>query len=470
MKERFTEQVKTVIEDFSLISRGDSVLVAVSGGADSVCLLHVLNDLKDEYALSLSVAHVNHMLRGKESDRDAAFVKSLCAQYNLPLYSCDVNVQRITKEQKMTLEEAGRKARYDFFLSLKEKHRIDKIATAHNKDDNAETVCMRFMRGTGIKGLCGIPIKDSRGIIRPLLYISRAEIELYLSQHACSYVTDSSNDSDDYARNMVRHHFIPYILSNHNPGFVDTLCDNLESYTEAENYLAQSTNKLYQKIAKPTEYGIKLSILKLRAEDKCLIKRIIIKAIVSVCNEPVSNKTIQRIYKAIFCDKNQTIPINSKLVAHIAYDTLCFVKQQPNQSFSITLSEGINAIPNTNDTIFVSRGTEKIDYSDKNCVYLKGNLQTENFRVRTRRNGDRIFLGNCGHKKVKDVLMDEKIPSFLRDGIPLLFYENELIWICGIRDNPKYRHKSDENYIKITYTKETDRNASGHSKDIVSAK
>lgn len=249
MNNKLVQKVKHYINKHQLLADGYAVLVCVSGGADSVCLLDVLCQLRAVYNLKIYVAHVNHMLRGEESNRDEQFVKTLCEQYKVPFRTKQVDVSNLAKTNKITCEEAGRKVRYDFFVSLKQELSINKIATAHNKNDNVETVCMRFLRGTGVDGLGGIPVENDIDVIRPLLSVSRQEIEAYLEERHLTYITDSSNLTDAYTRNRIRHHFLPYILENYNENFHDTLSENILLCNEAGSYLKQQIEQAYSKLS-----------------------------------------------------------------------------------------------------------------------------------------------------------------------------------------------------------------------------
>ncbi|MBR6645957.1 MAG: tRNA lysidine(34) synthetase TilS, partial [Clostridia bacterium] len=197
------DKVCKTIEKHNLLTFGDSVLCALSGGADSVCLLRVLCLLKEKYDLKIFAAHINHMLRGESADSDEEFAKELCKNFDVPFYSKKIDVLKYAKEHSQSTEEAGREVRYNFFYELCDTYNINKIATAHNLNDNTETVVMRFIRGTGINGLSGIPYKNNN-IIRPILDLSRKEIEAFLKDENISFVTDKTNFEPVYFRNKVR--------------------------------------------------------------------------------------------------------------------------------------------------------------------------------------------------------------------------------------------------------------------------
>ena len=186
------QMVSATIFEKKMINKGDRILAAVSGGADSVCMLHVLNRLKSIIGFDVYCAHLNHNLRGEAADADEKFVIELCGRLGIPVFTKSVDVESLAKEKKMPLEEAGRFARYEFFDELSQRYRITKTATAHNKNDNAETVLMRILRGTGIDGLGGISYEREDGIIRPLLDVSRVEIEEYCKENKLDFCTDAT--------------------------------------------------------------------------------------------------------------------------------------------------------------------------------------------------------------------------------------------------------------------------------------
>ncbi|MDR0914247.1 MAG: tRNA lysidine(34) synthetase TilS [Oscillospiraceae bacterium] len=213
-------KVKTTIEKNSLLKKGDTIIVALSGGADSVCLLDVLLKLKDELDLKICAAHVNHCLRGEESDGDENFVRSLCSSLDLELFVKKVDVKALAEEEKIGLELCGRNVRYAFFEELAIAHNA-KIATAHNANDNTETCLFNLVRGSGLKGVCGIPLQ--RGcFVRPLLAVTRAEIENHCIQNNLEFVTDSTNLQNDYTRNKIRNTVLP-LLREFNPNLENTI-------------------------------------------------------------------------------------------------------------------------------------------------------------------------------------------------------------------------------------------------------
>lgn len=453
MKTSFLQKVEQNICSDELLLSGDSVLVAVSGGADSVCLLDVLSELKKRFSLSLHVAHLNHELRGDEALRDQMFVKSLCERYDVPFHTKNVNIGNLARSEGITIEEAGRNARYAFFTEIAKSYHLKKIATAHNKNDNIETVCMRFVRGTGLKGLCGIPVKNGN-IIRPLLNLSREEIEDYLKLCNLSYVTDSTNLTADYTRNKIRLEMIPYIYSNLNIGFMDTLSDNLRLYSETEHFLETYTEEFYRKIERKHVLGVMFSVADILSADKCIAKRLIRKSVAEVTHSQLSQNLTEQIYFALQQEKHAVFQISVAFSVHVLYGKMYVIKTQKSPCFSARFATESVEISEIGAQYQLAAGINTPAHFPANTLYLKADLAKDKLLLRPRQNGDRIYLGNCGTKKIKDILIDQKIPSFERDFYPVLLYENEIIWLCGIRCNPKYLASPGEPFIQITYTKE----------------
>ncbi|MBR5976570.1 MAG: tRNA lysidine(34) synthetase TilS [Clostridia bacterium] len=257
----FSEKVRGVISRCEMLEDGDTVIVGLSGGADSTALLRVLCELKTEYNLNLIAAHVNHGIRGAEADRDEAFCKELCKKLGVQIYAFHIDIPELAKERGVSLEVAGRDARYEFFTGLAGEN--GKIATAHNAQDTAETLLLNLCRGTGLKGLTGIPpvrfVEHKAGcrsdetvstmVIRPLIECTREEIEAYLESLGQDYVTDSTNLEDDYTRNRIRHNVIPELVAVNENAMgnitrcISTLKDDSDFLEALAEELVSSSNR-----------------------------------------------------------------------------------------------------------------------------------------------------------------------------------------------------------------------------------
>lgn len=241
-------KILETIKKYNLIEENDVVIVAVSGGPDSMCLLDNLLALKNELKIKeIAVAHINHMLRD-EAKAETEYVEQYCAKNNIQCYTKFVDIAKIAQEQKIGTEEAGRKERYAFFDEVAKKIDATKIAIAHNKNDNAETVLMHMLRGSGISGLCGIKPYREGIFIRPLIKCSRNEIEEYCQEHKINPKYDKSNNDNTYTRNRIRNELIPYIKKEFNPNIIETLDRLSELITDEESYMEKVTISNYNSI------------------------------------------------------------------------------------------------------------------------------------------------------------------------------------------------------------------------------
>ncbi len=449
-------KVLSYIKKHNLISYGDSIICAVSGGADSVCMLNILLGIKEEFNLKLFVAHLNHGLRGDEALRDEHFVEVLCKKHSLPFYKKYVDINALSKELKVSCEEAGRIARYDFFDELKISLGAVKVSTAHNKNDNVETVLMRILRGTDLRGLSGISCFNDNNVIRPILCLSRTEIEEYLKCKGLDFVTDSTNSENDFTRNKIRNDLIPKLTNEYNQSFTDVFSSNIELYKEANSFIDEYVNNEFSRVIKKEPYSFQSDVNLLLTINPYIVKRIIKKAVFELSDLNISNSLCDIIFNSL---KNKTpVSVNKNVDFYVKYETAYFIYKNSNsQDFFYNISGfGKYYIPEISSYIEVSEGNKNISYNDKNTIYLDAERINPNFVLRNRQNGDKMHLSNCGTKKLKDILIDEKIPSFLRDKIPVLLYDNKIIWLCGVRDDITLRKRNGNKYIKITIHKEND--------------
>lgn len=240
-------KILQTINKYNLIQSGDSIVIGVSGGPDSICLLHILNELKQELNFKIYVAHINHMIR-KEADEETEYVKEFCKNIGVECFVKKINVVKIAKESKMGTEEAGRKIRYNFFEEVLKNTNSNKIATAHNNNDKVETIIMNILRGSGISGLKGLdPIRENK-FIKPLIEVSREEIETYCEENKLNPKIDKSNSENIYTRNKVRNTVIPYIKKEFNPNILKTINRLSEVATEEDDYLNKVTESTFNKI------------------------------------------------------------------------------------------------------------------------------------------------------------------------------------------------------------------------------
>ena len=272
------EKVLDTIKKYNLVENGDRVVVGVSGGPDSICLIDLLYKIKIQGILNFEivVCHINHLIR-EEAETDELFVQSYCDKRNIPFFAKRVKVEKIAKIKKISTEEAGREVRYDFFNEVLEKMNFNKIATAHTKNDNAETVIMNILRGSGISGLKGITAIRDNKYIKPLIEISREEIEAYCYENKLNPRYDRTNEENIYTRNKIRNILIPELKKEFNPNIIDTIA-RLSRVVEKENqYIEKITQKTYQNIMiKENKREIILDLKEFNKEDEVIKSRIVL--------------------------------------------------------------------------------------------------------------------------------------------------------------------------------------------------
>ena len=287
------DKILKTIKKYKLIESGDKVLIAVSGGPDSMCLLDILNKLKERLKIEIAVAHVNHGIR-KEAGEETEYIKKYCEKYNIKIYIKYEDVTKLAKQDKIGLEEEGRKVRYAFFDEVLKETGFNKIAIAHNMNDKAETVLMNIIRGSGALGLKGIEPKRDNKYIRPLIETERYEIEEYCKNNMLNPKHDKSNDDNTYTRNRVRNVLIPFLKENFNPNIIKGINKLSIIMTEEQNYLEKIVNNIYNDVKiQEKEKSIILDLKKFNSEDIFIRKKLLLFAINKLFN---TTKNIEKIH------------------------------------------------------------------------------------------------------------------------------------------------------------------------------
>lgn len=437
--------IKSTIEEYGMLSYGDTVVVALSGGADSVCLLHNLNSIKEELNLKLMACHINHHLRGEESDRDMKFCRELCRQNDIEIFVKEYDVDALSKEMRLSHEECGRKLRYEYFNSLVEKYNC-KIATAHNADDNLETVLYNMTRGTSLKGLSGIP-RVRGSIIRPLINSTREEIERYCKAYGLVFVTDSTNLTDEYTRNKIRHNVVP-VLREINPSVEKTVLNMNSTLTEIAEYLEKS-GQLLLKIARTGEGYL---TNKLKDANPVILKEAVALLFKEKGFSSYSRKHIEETISIIYYGgkinlrKNLSAVNKQGLFRITQTDETEFFSKEIEQNKSVVYNDRVITLEN----VKISGKFEK--YTSAN--YINSDIMTPTLLLRNRLSGDCINLSRRGVTKSLKKLMNElKIPEEKRDKLLVLADGNCVHWIEGIAVSKEavVSHNAEE-CIKIQIT------------------
>ena len=461
------EKILQTIKKFDMLSFNDRVLIGVSGGPDSVTLLQVLLSLKKRYKLSFFIAHLDHMLRGEESDEDANFVKNLAQESGLPCEVKSCNLTEIVQKEHLSIEETARKYRYKFYSETANKFKANKIALGHNADDQVETVMMRFLRGSGLEGLMGIPPVRGK-IIRPLIECSREEIEEYCKENKIEYRVDSSNKEIVYFRNKIRLELFPLLSEGYNNNIKDIILRLRSIISEVSVYLSQETELLFKEVARrESPETVIIDLKKFTSLPLALKRRIIRKSIEVVKGDLYSisfrhNNEILKLTEYQLGEKEIYLPDN--LMVKKIYNKIMIYKKRisKDQTEKIpTFWEYDILIPGKTEikSLGIKAEIKKLDSADiKSSLYFTRKKPKGEFlefidynkvklplKLRNRRSGDKFYpLKMKGLKKVKDFFIDNKIPKSHRDFIPILVdNEDQIIWIMGMRLDDRVKINSD---------------------------
>lgn len=429
------EQVRQTIEKYAMLTDQQAVVAAVSGGPDSVAMLDCLLLLKYRPI----VAHVNHGLRGEDSDADEAFVRRLAEEAGLPFYVKRVDAAVLARERGMTVEEAGRSARYSFFGEVMERTGCMRTALAHHRDDQAETVLLHMLRGSGPEGLRGMtPVRDGV-FIRPMLYVSREEILAYCRERGLSYREDASNADTDYQRNRIRHHLLPQ-LEVYNPRVREALVRTAEIIREEDACMAEQAGRLYHTMAAVEEDAILLPIAKLKALPAALARRVLRLAVAAAGSvRDVGYDHIETVL-ALLAGRGSAAQLPGGTRVEVCGDRLRFRQEAPPcEPYAYALPvPGSVYIPEAGARILCDR-TDTPQF-DAHTVCVDADKIQGELTVRNRRPGDRFYPYNSpGSKKLKDFLIDEKIPRHKRDRIPLVTDARGILWVAGLRTGEPYK-------------------------------
>ena len=454
------EKVKAFVEKWHMIEEGDKVITGVSGGADSICLLFVLLELQTRIPFEIIVVHVNHGLRGEQADADEAYVKQICREHHLPCVCYQEDIDAIAKARRQSTEEAGREIRRECFLRTMEVYQGTRIALAHHKNDNAETFLMNLARGTGLRGLGGIrPVAGK--MIRPLLCLERREIEQYLKERGIAYCTDVTNGGDDYTRNRIRNHVIPYMEEKVNLRVVSHMSQAAERLREIQEYLDGQVEFYFKRCVKQAEMGYILSGEVFQTVPDVLKPFLLRKVLVSISGR---EKDIEAVHlealRSLFNKQvGKRVDLPYKMEGQRIYDGICVLEKTEyplkEQGFERKISFADGKVQKMNwdnweiECRLLENEEAKSNHLQKsNTKRFDYDIIAREVCIRTRQPGDYITIHpNGGTQKLKTFFINEKIPSKQRDDILLVADGNHILWIVGYRANPVYQVKADTKQI-----------------------
>lgn len=454
-QDSFQGAVKDVLSELRMVERGDRILVGVSGGPDSVALIHVLVSLAKSMNLTLIVAHVNHNLRPtSEEERD--FVSSMASRLGLDFFHLDADVKGFAREKHLGLEEAGRRIRYSYFQGLKRELEAHKIATAHHVDDQIETFFLRLLRGTTSTGLRGIPAVIGN-IIRPLIKMERSRILDYLHSNSITYIIDETNLQSSTDRNFMRNDILK-TLERRFPGYRRTILRTIALLTRDDDFIEQQAHSIYSDSIHLADSTMSIDIGKLKHCHDSVTSRVIRKALYEVGGASLRLGEIN-ILQAISLmnsqDPSSGLDLPNGLKMKRDYDRLVISKGEEDrfEGFSYLVDgPGIVHIPGTGYSLnFSVRTRSEIpeDFgNDPNVVYFDITSLSFPLLARSVLPGDRIELwGSTGSSKVKKVFIDNKISLVDRRKIPLVVKDDSVLLIAGIRRSRLHEIRKDSSEI-----------------------
>src|SRR3990172_607876 len=441
------------IRKYGMLKKGDIVCVAVSGGVDSTVLLHLLNRLKGEFSIDLIVCHLNHNLRGKESERDYLFVKRLAEGMGLPFEGKKLFVKEVKSRRGESLQQWARGKRLKFLKDAAKKHRAKKIALGHNLNDQAETVLMRLIKGSGTSGLAGMaPVREA--FIRPLIETPREDIERYAIKSNLKYAVDSTNRTLKYLRNRVRLELIPFIEKQYNPNIIETLARTAAVLRKDADCLEKEAEKIFPRVVTRTEKRrISMDRERLLALHPAVLTRGFLKAAGTIKNgiSEVYTPQIQNFVFALAGKKpNIALELRHGLYLERRYGVIVLSAEKPKtgvlEGFEKEVKvPGVTRVEELNCALKaeVLAGKKALlpEEGSKNTAYFDYRKITGPLKIRTFRAGDRLQpLGMKGrHKKLKDIFIDEKIHAEKRGKILIVTAGEDIIWVTGLRQSEVFR-------------------------------
>lgn len=434
------EKALKKIREKKLVEKNDRIVIGCSGGPDSIFLLEVFLKIKEEYNLTLALAHINHLYRGEEADRDENFVRALGEKYGIQVFVKRKSMELMAKEEKITLEEAGREIRYSFFDEVLKEIKGNKIALAHNLDDQIETFLFRLIRGSSLEGLEGINDRRDK-YIRPVNEIYKNEIMEYLDTNKISYVVDSTNLENDYTRNSIRLDLIPFIEERYNPKFKEKINSLLNEIREVNEILEMDYSKYI--------CGNIISVSKLADEKSNYIKGKIINHYLNINGVSASRRKIENIINILNTGGSKKIKLDKSCTLIKEYDKI-FVEN--GKSAEKEVKEIKMTVPGETEfgSYIISAFREKKKRDNDSSEFTTNLKEGDELLIRGRVSGDMIVpVGMNSYKKLKEIMINSKVPKSEREKIPVILLDNEIIWAAGVKKSQKFISENESENIVL---------------------
>ncbi len=441
-------KILNTIKENNMLLRGERVLCALSGGADSSALLDVLLKNSERLGITVCAAHLNHMLRGEDAMNDEEFVREKCNSYGIPLISERVNVASVAKSLGQSVELAARNIRYDFLRRAKQEFGATKIATAHNANDNLETVLFNFSRGSGIDGVCGIPpVRDD--IIRPLIEVSRGEIESYILENNISFCQDKTNYDTVYSRNKIRHEAIPALVEINSRAVENAVRSSKILRAEA-HFLGEAALSAAGEIAVSSTSCGREGLLCIHNALFARVCEIFAKRALGVSEYTLEFRhisDIRRLCEGTFPSKSIDLPAG--LCVRCEYDNIVFEKRTDTAApLPIKLVEGKLNYGEYAVSVKKTKKSEKINNSVNTFIIQCDKIQGD-LVIRARREGDELKMAKRPNKSLKKMFIEKRIPKNSRDAIPVIADDEKVFAVFGFGQDERYVQKNDSDVFII---------------------
>jgi len=442
MTKTIEQKALKFIDENHLIEKGDKVLVALSGGADSIFLLSFLIKFKKRFGIEVAAFHLNHKLRGKSADTDEKFCSNFCKQNKIKFICVKKEVKYYSKKLKVSVEEVGREIRYFELNKAAEKIGCTKIATAHNASDNVETILLNFVKGAGIKGLSGIPVRRDN-IIRPILCLTSEKIRQYLKKNKISFRVDESNLDSDYERNFLRNEIIPKLKARLNPRVEEKISNTSKIISEINSFIEKQIEQLSREAIKLEEKVLRINTKTVSKLDRSFLS-IFLKSVIEISFDiELSSENIYAIVDLVNSQVGKEVHLKGSIIASKERNEL-IIRRKPSVKsdkffYKIKVGGKINVAGKTISIGEVNKKLFKFT-SNKSVEFISADGLQNVFEIRRWKDGDKFQpIGMKGTKKISDFLADQKISSSRKKEQLVLTNSGKIVWVIGLRIDERFK-------------------------------